>query len=201
MDIAFLAAQYKWILIAFILVVMLIIGYIADTTDFGHKKPVKKKKEKPIKNPNEVEEFKVDDIARNEKIIGNDEDLNVPFGDTIKLPKIDEEVAMPIEEDLTKPLEDVTPIVDEKPIEEVVLDEDLTKPLEEVKEIDGTPATEIALEKEDDKAEEVVTSKEVKKIDTPKKGKKSKEKVVPEFIADQYNPNGEVSSDDDIWNF
>ena len=204
-----LANDYKWILIAFILVVMLIIGYIADATDFGHKKLVRNKKEKPIKNPNKVEEIKTDDLTRNDKIVSRDEDLNVPFGDTIKLPKIEEENIVPIDEDLTKPIEEVIPSSDIPTVEEI-LAKDLDAPVDaipeldkniedvninEVKDIDETPVEEIEAKPEK------VSKKEVKKIDNPKKGKGTKEKVVPEFIAEQYNPSGEVSSDDDIWNF
>ena len=200
MDMVLFVAEYKWFILAFVLVVMLVVGYIADATDFGHRRPSKKTKAAPIKNPNKVEEVE-------ENIVDNKEDLNIPFGDTIKLPKIEAEPPM---EDLNVPLEDVksmefqTPTLDMNedlnvPLESVKpLKEPVTENLTEVKDIDGTPVSDLNFENPTD---EFVKEKEVKAIEETKKSKESKEKLVPEYIAEEYKPEGDVTSEDDIWNF
>nr|MBP3259416.1 hypothetical protein [Bacilli bacterium] len=117
---SFLTANFKWILLAVVLFAMLIVGYVADKTDFGHKKTSKKKE---IENPNKVEELDLDNLkgktlsdmvgGSNEATETNDinEDLNAPFGDAVNtnedINNMDALYA-PIGEDLNAPLGDTT---------------------------------------------------------------------------------------------
>ena len=209
--------SYKWILVAAVLVLMLIIGYIADATDFGHKKFGKAK---PKDNPNEVKE--VEDVVENKTIQDVNvlnEDLNVPFGDV----QVDSFSKLPEEnysnEDLTIPLENVEPAneenaetVEDTPVEETV-EEVSEEPVEEnaeeitpTEEVTEPLVEEIKLD-EEEPVEEVKA--EPKKKNEKKKSKKSledtktnyEEKIVPEFITEQFGDDSFVSSDDDIWKF
>jgi len=54
MDYTFLSENYIWIIVVAVIVVMTIIGYIADKTNFGEKKPKKQMKEKEITNDENV---------------------------------------------------------------------------------------------------------------------------------------------------
>lgn len=208
--------SYKWILIAAVLVLMLIIGYIADATDFGHKKFGKAK---PKDNPNEVKE--VEDVVENKTIedvnILN-EDLNVPFGDV----QVDSFSKLPEEnypnEDLTIPLENVElPTNEEKEVEEVAeetveeatpIEEVSEEPVEETVE-EATPTEEVTEPLVEEIKEDEEVKEEPKKKKEKKKSKKSledaktnyEEKIVPEFITEQFGDDSFVSSDDDIWKF
>lgn len=105
MDImSFITTNISWILLGVLLVTMIIVGYIADKTDFGHKKVNEKEKDKleSIKMDNisdVVEEAKnTEEVNTNEDLYSFDnfaslennvdvsnnttEDLTVPFGDT-----------------------------------------------------------------------------------------------------------------------
>lgn len=95
----FVINNYLWFIIGAIVLLMIVIGYFAEKTDFG-KKPLKntsKKQSEPVSKPAEevvepVEQTN-DDIAMvpeeiSEPVADNDnletdtlEDLNVPFGD------------------------------------------------------------------------------------------------------------------------
>ena len=164
--------SYKWILIAAVLVLMLIIGYIADATDFGHKKFGKAK---PKDNPNEVKE--VEDVVENktiEDVNVLNEDLNVPFGDV----QVDSFSKLPEEnypnEDLTIPLENVELPTNEEKEEEKVVEETVEEatPIEEV-----TPTEEVTEPLvEEIKEDEVDTEEEVKEEPKKKKKKKGKKK-------------------------
>lgn len=184
------AISYKYIIIAGVLVLMLIIGYIADATDFGHKKLGKVK---PIKNPNEVEEVEDKLVNKSiEDVNTLNEDLNVPFGDVnvdsfTKLPEVDA-----VSEDLTVPLGETSKSSIEEEPEAV---EALTEILEPIKAAD---------EPEEEPSEEVVLEKPKKEKKTKKEKKEPanyEEKVVPEFITEQFKDDSFVSSDDDIWKF
>src|SRR5574344_2160890 len=85
-----IAANYIWYLVGFITITMVIIGYFADKTDFGHKKNTIVKK---VENsPDEVDVSKLKDKKLSDAISGNinspvipdlgvPEDVNAPFGD------------------------------------------------------------------------------------------------------------------------
>ena len=160
---SFLTANFKWILLAVVLFAMLIVGYVADKTDFGHKKTSKKE----IENPNKVEELDLDNLkgkTLSDMVGGSNEteakdineDLNAPFGDTVNtnedINNMDALYA-PIGEDLNAPLGDTTntetPIVEEDlkaPIEttEEPKNEDIFTPIsEETVETPAEPSAEV----------------------------------------------------------
>ena len=87
----FVVANPIWVIVGLLLVIMLIVGYIADRTDFGHKKSNDKKK--PVNNNQEnvldnlkgktLSDMVIDPNAPVSEI-GTNDDLNAPFGDTPK---------------------------------------------------------------------------------------------------------------------
>lgn len=141
LDMSFLTANFGWILLAVVLFAMLIVGYVADKTDFGHKK-VSKKKE--IENPNKVEEIDLENLkgktlkdmvgGSNEEKEAKDinEDLNAPFGDNADSSNeeaIDSSLYAPIGgEDLNIPFGDTNESTD------IPLDIDLATPISDTNE-------------------------------------------------------------------
>lgn len=86
----FIVANPTWVIVGIVLVIMLIVGYIADKTDFGHKKSNKKQ---PTTNNDEnvLDNLKgktLSDVVKDPNApvseIGTPDDLNAPFGDTPK---------------------------------------------------------------------------------------------------------------------
>ena len=85
----FIVANPTWVIVGIVLVIMLIVGYIADKTDFGHKKS--NKKQQPINSNNNdvLDNLKgktLSDVVKDPNApvseIGTTDDLNAPFGDT-----------------------------------------------------------------------------------------------------------------------
>jgi len=115
----FVFDNYIWFLVGGIIILMVVIGYIAEKTDFGHKeiKKVENKKDKKEKDVKKLKKsnLKLNDVVYNEK---KDEKVEV----------VDVEDKNNIEEDLTVPLNTTK---DETVVEDVVnnLNEDLTVPL------------------------------------------------------------------------
>lgn len=63
----FVSENYVWFIIALVVIIMTIIGYIAEKTDFGHKKvEVKEKKSK-----NRIDEIKNSNLKLNEAVYNN----------------------------------------------------------------------------------------------------------------------------------
>lgn len=125
----FITDNYIWFLIGGIVLLMVIIGYIAEKTDFGHKDVGKKekkdkKKEKELKKL-EKSNLKLNDVVYTDNNVEVIEDLEVPLNENKQV----EEISTPlnIEEDLTVPLNG------NKQIEEITtpinIEEDLTVPL------------------------------------------------------------------------
>src|SRR5574344_653569 len=109
----YIIANYVWFLVGFVIITMMIIGYVADTTDFWHKKKPKKDKSNSEYVEDNDESSKIQealDKLKDKKIsdaispdineVNNDlnatlvsevtdvkpvvsDDLNVPFGDPI----------------------------------------------------------------------------------------------------------------------
>ena len=128
----FIKDNYIWFLVALIVIVMIIIGYIAEKTDFGHKEVKKaekksKKQEKELKKLektnlklNDVvytenkENTEVLDVEANNQTMNNlEEDLTVPLSGMKeeKLNIVEEDLTVPLnpkEEDLTVPLNNET---------------------------------------------------------------------------------------------
>ncbi len=86
----FIVANPIWVIVGIVLIIMLIVGYIADKTDFGHKKSTDKKQ--PVQNDTvDLDNLKgktLSDIVKDPNApvneIGTTDDLNAPFGDTPK---------------------------------------------------------------------------------------------------------------------
>ena len=109
--------NYVLILIVVGVIVMIIVGYIADKTDFWHKKKTDKiEDEKPKEENIDIDSLKKKKIgdmfpnANNEDLsvpLNNDlNDLNAPFGDTISSSKLNESTNNVLNEDLNAPFGD-----------------------------------------------------------------------------------------------
>lgn len=129
-----ITTNYIWYLIGFVVITMVIIGYFADKTDFGHKKQPKEQEPTPedeidvdkLKNKkigdailNNKENKVVEDLSApltdnvvntdNMPITNINEDLNAPFGDQEVINdnnKIPDDIMKPLvnEEVVTKPV-------------------------------------------------------------------------------------------------
>ena len=158
----YIVSNYVWFLGGFIILTMMIIGYIADVTDFWHKKKENKVKEKKQENkiddregPTEEELDKLKNKTLGDAVLPNqtdinidipiennnvsevvtNEDLNAPFGDKIISDnKIEEQNIN--NEDLNVPLgeEVINTTLENQPV--IGLSEDLNVPLEENNEVD-----------------------------------------------------------------
>ena len=86
----FIVANPIWVIVGIVLIIMLIVGYIADKTDFGHKKSTDKKQ--PVQNDTvDLDNLKgktLSDVVKDPNApvneIGTTDDLNAPFGDAPK---------------------------------------------------------------------------------------------------------------------
>lgn len=118
----FFTDNYIWFICAGILVIMTIIGYIAEKTDFGHKEIVRKQKtDKKEKNKKMAKEIKDSNLKLNEAIYNKNENIEIIEEDlTVPLNKPVENIEkMTFEENLTVPLNSAASKVEE----------DLTVPL------------------------------------------------------------------------
>lgn len=196
LDMSFLTANFGWIILAVVLFAMLIVGYVADKTDFGHKK-ISKKKE--IENPNKVEEIDLENLkgktlsdmvgGSKEKTETNDinEDLNAPFGDTNTTNENVDSLYTPIgSEDLNAPFGDtstdipldmgtITP-TEEVKTEEIVetpVDSDLYAPIGEV-EVPNEETAEAVSEISNPEDVTLAPMETMEELETP-----SEEEVIP----------------------
>lgn len=118
-----LIANYKWVLIVVVLVIMLIIGYIADSTDFGHKKPGRS--QKPIDDPNKVEKETEEKLTKISEI--KDEDLETPLVDKFSMPEsdmqndIDPSLYAPLTDSIGEVKKVIEPEVAPEPLKEETL--------------------------------------------------------------------------------
>ena len=71
----FIVENYIWILIIGIVILMTIIGYIADKTEFGKNKPVKEKKEKVKKEKKKKEKDEIFEEEPEEAVENNEEKI------------------------------------------------------------------------------------------------------------------------------
>lgn len=128
----FINENYVWFIVGGVILLMALIGYVAERTDFGRKEATKK--EKKIKDDETRLRSGVVPVTEplvaapvipdaDNLVLGQDtslmEDINVPLNGL-------EENNLQINEDLNVPLE--TPIND-MPQADLVVDEDLTAPL------------------------------------------------------------------------
>jgi len=86
----FIIENYVWFIVAFVVIVMAIIGYFADKTDFGRKIEKKEKKQNNKKNEKIKVEAKginelTQNIAENNKdVVSTNQDENIVNIDQIK---------------------------------------------------------------------------------------------------------------------
>lgn len=150
----FITDNYIWFIVGGIVILMTIIGYIADKTDFGRKnaerkeklpkeKKEKVKKEKPVKQAEKIEvdakgigeltQSMAESFEEPEKQVevATEEDLYAPL-QPLEVPKEE-----PVDETLYAPLEntnvEVTPVASEEmPLESVPVNEVEVPTVEEV---------------------------------------------------------------------
>lgn len=195
----FIEENYIWLIIIAVIVVMTIIGYIADKTDFGKNKTEKVKKEKTKKEKKSKKEKQ----KETEKL--NEEEMELP----IELPKDDIDIAedfpidldeeniepafntdeMDLEKQNIEPQVDETsnneieePIYAESTSEEPSVEEPISEDL--YVGLDGTPNT----YKDDSLVDGLVDEKENLEIELPSIDTLDKELE-------------EEIEDDDVWKF
>ncbi|MBR1376397.1 MAG: hypothetical protein IJ565_01085 [Bacilli bacterium] len=124
----FVVANYQWVFLGVLVFVMIIVGYVADKTDFGHKKSKNDNnnntplEDGPINEiPMENLEGKTlsDVVSPNQntpigEISAMNEDLNAPFGSNTST----QNVYQPINEDLNAPFGDTSSIQNIQPVSE-----------------------------------------------------------------------------------
>lgn len=202
----FLMDNYIWFLVAGIIGLMTVIGYIAEKTDFGRKevKREESKEKKVKKDVKKIEELKLNDVVysdnnKNIEVVDvnkveepdvfafNDlnvsqpeEDLTVPLNDEKKVSEAN--INLNVEEDLTVPLNDNK----QNEIANNFMEEDLTVPLsgkvEEIKE-------EVNVNVDEDLTVPLNAESNVKN-----------ESLVQE-IDENKKENTDISSAEDIWKF
>lgn len=167
----FLMDNYIWFLVAGVVGLMTVIGYIAEQTDFGRKevKRNESKEKKVKKDVKKLEGSKLNDV------VYNDNNKNIEIVNINELKEND----FNIEEDLTVPLNNQK----EEVIINNFIDEDLTVPLNGKKE---------ELKQEFNIEEDLTVPLNNKNI--------KKEEIVGNLEKTQ-NESVEINSADDIWKF
>lgn len=186
----FIAENYIWFIIGGIVILMAVVGYIADVTDFGRKTLDKQPKEK--KEKVKVEKTKPEKVKKEknkkEKIV---EELPIIPNNIEQPENVIENIEQPIQNDLEQQdfsLEQnniqqdnlfsnelFTNVNTEQPVAEEV-DQSLFEPLPSV--------DQVFRDAEQPVAENITT-----------------EPVNIELPTEEVNQNSEIESDDDIWKF
>lgn len=183
----FVIDNYIWFLVGGIVLIMTIIGYVAEKTEFGKKSKKNSKKETKTVAQEEPEVFEQEEV---------NEEVELPLVEEVEETVEPEEELQneTIEESNEEPMEDL----DEIEIKEPAITEDLETPLsEEVEEdsipeelyagLDGTPN----LYKNDDETD--FEEKEDKfDIDLPN---------IEGLKEDTIDSDKNILEDDDIWKF
>lgn len=111
----FITENYVWIIVGAIILIMFIIGYIADKTDFGRKPSQKKEKVKQEVKPEplQVEDKGINEIAQDI----NNAEPELPIETTEdENSLVQEEVNEEFDQSLFEPLESQTVEVNEEPV-------------------------------------------------------------------------------------
>ena len=185
--------NYIWAIIIVIAVLMAVVGYIADKTDFGRKefakkvvkeKPVKEKvkKEKKSKKSKEV----VEELPIVEESIGFDSNENL-FEETVEQPLETENIETDsinqeydnVEDSFELVQPEITSLPETEVEENEVIDQSLFEPLPSVDEVFAEPVAPVVEEQPVEMTEPVVNE---------------------ETNLDVQSENQE-SSDDDVWKF
>lgn len=117
----FIADNYVWFIVIGVVILMAVIGYIADKTDFGRKgkneevtekpkKEKKKKENKPKENKIKIEAKGINELSQ--KLVDN------------PVNQVNEANQNPVNANLGQPTENIdqslfAPLTDEKPVEQV----------------------------------------------------------------------------------
>ena len=168
---------YIWVIIGAIVILMAIIGYFAEKTDFG-KKELEKQEKNAKQNKN----------AGPKEVVPMNEDLNVPL-----------EPVTPMNEDLNAPLQPLPMEEDlNVPLEPQVQNEDLNAPLEEVKTMEED--LNVPLGDSQTMSWDEPSSEEIKTENTQDINDINIE--LPDINSIQNNEvTKDVQEDDDIWKF
>lgn len=185
--------DYIWAIIIVIAVLMAVVGYIADKTDFGRKEFAKKvAKEKPVKEKvkkekkSKKDEEMVEELPMVDNTMGFDPNENI-FGETIEQPLETENIETDINNqeydnvndsfDLVQP--EITSLPETEVEENEVIDQSLFEPLPSVDEVFAEPVVSAVEEPTEEIAEQAVN-----------------EEVNMDIPVDNQE-----SSDDDVWKF
>lgn len=173
----FIQDNYVWFIIGAIVILMAVIGYFADKTDFGRKQEPKVKEPKP-KKEKKAKEQKEDKIEIDAKGIG---ELTQSIAERYQEENIEPQNKQPeVENDLYAPLENSTMVNNE------TVDESLYAPLTDAK-LDAIPIEEQSTEElNNEVVEPIATEPELENI--PVDTLPLEEPIV-------------VNEDDDIWKF
>ena len=192
----FIVDNYVWFIVVGIIILMAVIGYIADKTDFGRKgkteKVVEKKKEKPKKEKKpqptkiEVDAKGINELSQDvaEKNFNNSDNPVEP-------PVNSDEVSLP-------PIDDSEPVVDQQftaPMANEAVDQSLFAPLTE--------------ETTENKVDQVVENNQVNEVinEEPQNGENNQvdelQNINPTTLPEtnEENKNEPVAEDEDIWKF
>lgn len=172
----FIADNYIWIIIVGIIILMTIIGYIADKTDFGKKKPEKKNKKQEENNLDEITvEYSQDELDPVDSFPADFEEKTEPAFDTDEM--------------------DLSPQIEE--FKEETADEEI--PEELFAGIDGTPN--VYKQEESGLTEENEEKQEI--IETNLENNENIENLEIELPSiDSLNQElADETEDDDVWKF
>lgn len=210
----FLLENYVWIIVGVIIVLMTIIGYIADKTDFGNKKekPAKKQKESNIEKIEEpvLEETTDVQVFEDEKI---DEVPEIDYTQEISPVAPLDDFEMPEESSIEQ--EDIS---EESSLEEpVVLDDNMNE--ESQQEDNNISFDEVVSEEMPDSIEEEVSEpidnafEEIKEDENSELNSDEQTDInteEPEALNEQFElPNidklneeiADVEQEEDVWKF
>lgn len=189
MDYTFLTDNYVWIIVIAVIVVMTIIGYIADKTKFGEKKE-KNEKVKPVKEIEKNEEPQMDNFM-----------MEQPAKQEVELGNASDKFEAPSESTDEVGFESFEPVA---PLQEEVQEEPMNFEMPSV--IEAVENKEITPEN----SEEVV-SETLETTDVPVEENMNQENIFPEETAeedfglpsiDKLNQEiAEVEEDEDVWKF
>ena len=199
----FITENYVWIIVAGVIILMAIIGYIADKTDFGRKgkteKTEEKKKEKVKKNkdvkPTKIEvdakginELSQDIAGKNLQVDNNQIGENSSDNTSSFVPPITESSTIPVDQSFIQPTANET------------VDQSLFAPLTEqsVPNVDSQPMNNN--QAVDNNAVNEVVNEEPQTLENNQT--EELQNINPVTLPNEnQNNNGQVSEEEDIWKF
>lgn len=126
----FIVENYIWFIVGAIVLLMIIIGFIAEKTDFG-RKPFSSKKKEKVENKEESEDSAVEEMVNAEET-NHDDSVEANLDEAIDSSAVSEESATIDEEPMTIPVEDVEPSTDSsEDLNAPFGDQDVVKAVEE----------------------------------------------------------------------